>query len=301
MMRFLFIMFCLVVLNSTSLKACDACGCSAGYTGIGLMSKYKGNFVRFTYADFRYKTSAGHANSNSKDLFTQIGFSFRYAFKKAPKIRLNAHIPFGFNKRSQNEVIQHLHGFADTKFVVNYAILNNRLIDEEKLIFLEVGGGINISTGKYDPSIQEKNLPDNFNIGSGSYGYILQLNSLLSVGNSGFLLNANYQLNGDTSEDYHFGNQLVGEFSVFREWEFKEHSIIPNIGFAAEHVGDNHFANGNKVPETGGNGLFFDSGVNLKSTNLISGISYSIPLLQNYANGAVNAGTRISAHITYLF
>ena len=282
-MRVFFIMFCLVILNSSSLQACDAYGCAAGYSGIGLMSKYRGNYIRISYVDFRYHANPEHANSNSQDLFSQVGLSFRYAFAKAPKLRFNAYAPYGFNSRNQLSETQSMQGFADAKIIVNYAILNNKAIGDKQTIFLEVGGGLNLPTGKYNHEIGYANLPDNFNIGLGSYGYILQLNSIWSKGKSGFLLNGNYQLNGKTQEGYHFGNQLTGEISWFREWNVKKQLILPNLGLVAGHVSVNRYNNGNKVPETGGNGLLVSAGINIKSKDLISGITYSIPVIQNYS------------------
>ncbi len=90
--------------------------------------------------------------------------------------------------------------FADAKIIANYAILNNKAIGDNQMIFLEVGGGLNLPTGKYNHEIGYATLPDNFNIGLGSYGYIMQLNNLWSKDKSGFLLNGNYQLNGKTQE-----------------------------------------------------------------------------------------------------
>jgi hypothetical protein len=89
-----------MILNSSRLQACDACGCAAGYSGIGLMSKYKGNFVRRSYVDLRYHDNPEHANSNSQDYFSQVGLSFRYAFAKAPQLRFNAYAPYGFSSRN---------------------------------------------------------------------------------------------------------------------------------------------------------------------------------------------------------
>ena len=147
----------------------------------------------------------------------------------------------------------------------------------------------------------EHNLPDNFNLGKGSYGYIFQFNSLLSISKYGFLLSSNYQWNANSNSGYHFGNEFSSKVSVFREWNLNKWSLILNIGLLAESIDRNKHENGNYVPETGGRGLFIDTGLNFRTEKWMAGISFSEPIIQHYSNDVVDARYRTTTHISYLF
>ena len=158
--------------------------------------------------------------------------------------------------------------------------MNNKAINSHTSFYLEAGSGLSLPTGKYNSDlILAENLPENFNIGNGSLGYILQMNAVLSHKQSGLLINSNYQWNSNTKKGYHFGNQFSSQLSGFREFPIGKLTLIPNLGLMYEHISSNAYKNGNTVPETGAEGLFISSAMNFKTNKyLICSVDYQLYL-----------------------
>ena len=66
-------------------------------------------------------------------------------------------------------------------------------------------------------------------------------------------------------------------------------------------VGEDIYANGNPVPNTGGLGTYLTTGTNLKTGDWLIGLSYLNPIAVNYSSGSVNAGSRVSFQLSYIF
>ena len=295
-------MFWFVIVSVSAAHACDACGCSASGFGVGLMTDYRSNFIRLSYFDSRFSSNSEHGHHNSSDVFARMNLSFRYSFKRLPKLRFTGTIPYGFNFREDSETETSINGFSDTRLIVNYALLNTMSRNMKTSFYLEAGGGVSLPTGKYNSDIQfEKNLPENFNIGNGSLGYVFQMNAVLSHNKHGLLINNNYQLNGNTEQGYHFGNQFSSQLTAFREIPIGKFAVIPNAGLLYERISSDEYRNGNLVPETGGKGLFFSSAVNFKTDKCLAGLSYSLPIEQQYSGGVIDAGRKLAVHFSYLF
>ncbi|MCB0514554.1 MAG: hypothetical protein R2798_14135 [Chitinophagales bacterium] len=299
--KFFFVVFMLVLMSTQLIRACDACGCSAGSMGMGLLADYRTNFVRLSYFNTRFTTSPEH-DYLVKDNFMRFDLSMRYAIGKSQRIKFTAHVPYGVNirKSEQTDDIQ-TQGFSDAKVLVHYVLANNIRMGKKSALYLETGTGINFPTGKYEARMHNLNLPDNFNIGLGSWGYIFQLNTIYSHKNQGFVWSNFYQFNSKTTDSYHFGNQLNTQLSFFKEIALKSLKLIPNAGVAFEHIYYNTYATGSKVPETGGKGTYFTSALNFKTEKWLAGASYALPMAEKYAGGLINAQNRFACHISYIF
>ena len=298
--KIFFIVFFGLLWSTGSLLACDACGCSASNIGVGLMTDYRSNFIRLGYFRTRYKSNSEHDHSGS-DVFNQIDLSFRYAIGKKKKLWLTAHTPYNINVRSNESENLSVAGLSDIRLIASYVVLNNVLVGKASTLYLEAGGGLNLPTGKYDANLHDRNLPENFNLGRGNLGYIIQVNTLLNLPSFGLMLNSNYQLNSDTKSGYHFGNQLNTQVIGFKEFAFNKFKIIPNAGLSFESITSDQYSNGKDVPETGGTGLFLSSALNFKTEKWLAGFSYSAPLTQQYSQNAVIAKERIALHFSFIF
>lgn len=295
-------MFCFAIFCSSTIYACDACGCSANGFGIGLMTDYRSNFIRLGYFDTRFSSNSEHGHHNSSDIFNRMNVSVRYSFKRLPKLRFMGDLSYGHNLRSNSSSETLVKGFSDTRLLVNYTLLNTMAKNMKTAFYMEAGGGVSLPTGRFnDATFSDKNLPENFNIGKGSLGYIFQINAVLSHNKSGLLINNNYQLNSRTAQGYHFGNQFSSQLTAFRELSIGNFAVIPNAGLLYEHISSDEYSNNNRVPETGGKGLFFSSAINFKTDKWLAGVSYSLPIDQHYSGGVIDAGNRLAVHFSFLF
>ncbi len=295
-----FIVFLGMLCSTGSLLACDACGCSASNIGIGLMTDYRSNFIRLGYFRTRYKANSEHEHAGS-DIFTQVDLSFRYAIGKNKKIWLTAHVPFNVNVRNSESEDLSIQGLSDIRLIANYVVLNNIPAGEASTLYVEAGAGLNLPTGQYDENLHERNLPENFNLGRGNLGYIIQTNAILGLPDFGLMLSGNYQLNSNTQSGYHFGNQFNTQIVGFKEFIVNKFKLIPNAGLSFESIAQDAYSSGKAVPETGGEGLFLSSSLNFKTEKWLAGFSYSMPVAQHYSQNTVTAKERIAIHLSFIF
>ncbi|MEN0003567.1 MAG: hypothetical protein AAF798_05465, partial [Bacteroidota bacterium] len=195
-----------------------------------------------------------------------------------------------------------LSGIGDTRIIGTYNLFRQKDLGSGIQLFAELGAGVKLPVGEYNPDIHDANLPENFNLGNGSWGFILQPNLVFTKGAWGLLLNGSYQHFLPTRTDYQFGHQLNGQLSVF--WEkstAKGYRFTPNLGLQQEHIWADAFANDRTVSGTGGTGTFASLGINIRKGQVLGGVNYAIPIIQDYSQGEVEAQQRLAIQFSYLF
>jgi hypothetical protein len=193
-------------------------------------------------------------------------------------------------------------GLSDVRVLGSYTIFGNREVGDNSTIFLEVGAGMKLPTGRYDANIHDSNLPENFNLGNGSFGYIFQPNFVWKYKKNGLVFNGNYTYNQSSESGYHFGSQISSQILLFREFSLTSSlKLIPNIGTQYERIGVDTYNNGNSVHGTGGEGIFGAGGLTVRYKSLRASFTYSEPLQEDYSQGEVEAQRRLSAQLTFNF
>jgi len=294
-------MLCLILGVQSYGVSCDACGCLPGNMGFGLLTDYKVNYFRVSYFSSRFNSSTEHDHHNSSDRFQLIDLSFRFSVKDFPRINFYGQLPYKFNDRMSGDKSNKISGLSDVSLGANYTLIKNRQLSSNSQLYLEAGIGLSMPTGKYDGDILNQNLPENFNLGRGSFGYITQLNSVLNFKHFGVLWNNNLQINGKTNEGYLFGKQYSTQLNAFKELDTKHVQIIPNFGLLYEQISRDKSADNYYVSETGGKGLFANVSLNFKTNSWLAGISISQPLAENYSSGVIEAKGRAAIHFSILF
>lgn len=281
------------------IMACDGCGCSiSNLQSIGSLA-YRGNGIGIHYNRVTFKGNPDH-NHNSTDYFHTLRVNGSYYFNE--RLHITGQIPYKWNIRKDDVGQIQQHAFGDVKVQVNYSILESTELAESIHLFWDAGLGLMMPTGKYDPDIHDKNLPENFNTGIGSWSALFQTNALISKKNMGLSLGGNYQVNSKTHTSYHFGNQWNGQLLFYYDHSFSEQSrILPSIGLLSEWIEKDNFANHNQVPETGGNGHFVVLGLNYKLQNYMIGINGALPFSQQYSDHAVRLTSRWELQFNILF
>ena len=278
--------------------ACDVCGCSINGTGLGLMSAYRYNFVGMNWQYASFEGSLLHG-SGSIDHFHTAELAVRYHFTDNFKVLVNQ--PFKFNTRSLNGETSQLQGLGDTRVLANYTFLKDKKIGGFD-IYAELGAGAQLPVGQYDSDLHSKDLPENFNAGRGSWGWLAQPNLILSKGNMGFIFNGSYQYNMATETGYRFGNQMTGQLLYFYRKDVNENfTVTPYGGVVGERITQDIYPNGVLVGGTSGKGVFTSAGINLKVKDFLFSTAYSLPVWQLYSLNEVSAKSRITAQVSYIF
>ncbi len=294
------ILSCLLTVHIGS-KACDACGCIVSNNNIGLLTDYRNNFFRTAYSHSRFETNPSHGHSHSQDVFSRIESQISLRPRSLESLRLSLHLPYGINHRMTEGVFSGIQGLGDVRLVGNHTLFKKSEECDGIAIFIEAGGGVSIPTGKHHSQLLNQNLPDNFNIGIGAWGAILQSNAVVSKGNSGISMSNSFQRNGRNRDNYRFGHQYASQIIAYHQIDLKQLKIVPGLGVSFEHVGHNYNALDNRVPETGGKGLFLSASSQIMYSGWSIGLSYGIPVYQHYASGTNLSTGRFAAHLTYFF
>jgi hypothetical protein len=193
---------------------------------------------------------------------------------------------------------------GDARIGLAYVLADNRPLGEQGgSWYLEVGPIISLPTGAYDDDLLDNRfLPDNFNIGKGAVGYGLQSTLVLSSGTYGVALNGRHQRYAKSTEYYRFGEEtsvgarFFGQFSHDPHWKF-----IPFAGMNYEHTATNSTVDDLPVHATGGRAWLASAGVNIRYDDVTIGYSASLPLSQSYSDGQAEAGLTTNLQLTLNF
>lgn len=279
--------------------ACDACGCSIGGNGIGLLSNYRANYIGIGWQLAQFNSAPGHG-LGSEDQFHTLELSLRYHL--STRFKLLAYQPYRINRRlNSDQSLQQLSGISDTRIMGAYTLVKDVSLGSTNF-FWEIGAGLKIPVGTYNSRIHDLNLPENFNIGNGSWAYLFQSNLVISHRQLGLVFNGSYQHHSPSRSDYQFGHQWTGQLLLFAEASLRNQlQIVPNAGLALERITTDNHANRNPVSGTGGSGTFLSSGINVKAGNWIIGAAAALPIDQSYSHGEVDARPRLTTQVLFTF
>ena len=297
MKKKLFLFFLLFGLMVDDSNACDVCGSSITGGSIGLLTAYKSNYIGIGWQLARFNTGQ---EKETKDVFHVMEVSAR--IKLTERFNLLFHQPFKRNTRETSSDIVSVTGISDTRLLLNYSILNDVSLGSDLKLYAELGLGVKLPLGKYNPSIHQKNVPENFNLGNGSWGYLMQPAIVINKNLSGIVLSGYFQYNAKSSSDYQFGRQMNGQFTVYHQYALSEGlNLVPNIGMGLESISTDKYANETSVHGTGGDGGFAKVACQIKHEKWIIGAAYQHPVWSDYSGGDVTAKGRISCQLNFIF
>lgn len=293
------LVFLFIVINLSNIKACDVCGCSINGLGVGFLTSSQSNLIGLNWQRSAFKNTSILEN-DLKDEFHFFELSIQYFFTK--NFRVNVYQPYRLNIRQLDSQHQQASGMSDTRIMFSHILLRNKATGKNSQIFLDAGIGTKLPTGKYNPDIHDNNLPENFNVGTGSFAMLLNSNLTWAYKNIGIAWQSNFQYHFKSTSDYRFGHQLSNQLQGF--WEKSLSSkikIIPGTGIRSEWIGVDKYANNTNVHGTGGQGLYSMVSINLKSNNWLTNLSYLQPIAQKYGGGEIRALGRFSCQFSFLF
>lgn len=293
-------MLCLMIcMANQSLISCDICGCNLGNHGIGLMHAFNSNQISLRYSLNSFKSSQ-QANNRVGDHFNSFEMSFSYFLTS--KLKLMAYVPYQLNQRTLNGKQQQIQGIGDVRLSVSQTIFDKVKLGEQTILHLEAGATVIFPSGNYKESIHDLELPENFNLGRGSYGLGFTPQLVLNHKNTGVLWSANYQYQFKSVSGYHFGNQFSSQLLVFYEKNFSEYTKwIPFTGVHMEMAQNDQYANAVEVHGTGAKALYLAAGMNLKWKSFMTGLSLALPVYQNYSGGETISRQKLSCQVFYFF
>lgn len=293
--------------NISTSNACDICGCGVGNYYLGIMPQFQSNFIGVRYRAYSYDSHLGHSHEglfSSKEYFQSTELWARYYPSR--RLQLLAFVPYHFNRQETEGKNLYLSGLGDITLMASYQIITPKAdtLNKQLRHNLWLGGGLKTATGKYNfdenDAVQVAN--PNFQLGTGSWDFLLNLTYTLRYQKFGLNIDANYKINTANQQDYRFGNRASGTLAVFYVQKISDKfAIMPNAGIYAESSAVN-LKNTFEVENTGGNLTALSVGMETYFFQKLSlGINYQMPFAQNLANKQIQAHNRALVHLTWMF
>ncbi|MDI1257287.1 MAG: transporter [Flavobacterium sp.] len=278
---------------------CDACGCSASGGGMGFSSMINQNFVGLRYFYQSYSSRDGifvnspwiDENFNTLQIWGRIPIS--------KKLQLTVLVPYHFHNRELSDGEQKINGLGDITVLAMYTAFRTNHNDSVAYRHtLQIGGGFKSPTGKYSMSSNEGSVNPSFQVGTGSWDYLLATEYVINHKNWGLNTMLNYVFKTENKKEYQFGNQFNYASTLFYVIEREKYTFVPQIGAAGE-VYESNYQHGQKLPETAGNILFGKIGLEAGYEKFSAGMNVMLPINQNLTGGNVEANYRWSVNFNY--
>ena len=286
---------------------CDFCGCGSSGGGMGYGTIGNENFVGLRYIYQRYQSRDGIFNNSP---WVEENFNTMQLWGKIPvtkKLSITALVPYHFHNRNfVDGTSQTINGLGDISILAFYTLITpipDGLYENQKTKYkhsLEVGGGVKLPVGEYERSNNEGSVNPSFQVGTGSFDYIVAANYSVGYENWGLGVMANYTFKTENQKDYHFGNQFIYGINLSKVYNsLKINKIIPFIGLAGEVYSENE-SYGLPVADTEGTILFSRVGAEVSLKKLSAGVNFMLPVSQDLNAGKVEAKYRLGIHLNYM-
>lgn len=277
---------------------CDACGCSASGGSMGFSSILNSNFIGMRYLNQSYTSRDGiFANSPWVD----ENFNTIQIWTKIPvtdKIQVSALIPYHFHSRERSASSESIKGLGDVTLMALYSVYETK---KEAAVFthkLQIGGGIKMPTGKFDEANTSGSVNQSFQVGTGSWDYLLVSEYVIKNKNFGLSNLLNYTFKTENQKQYQFGDQFNYSSMLFYLFDFSKLKLVPQLGLAGEVYAANK-QHAMKLPDTSGDVLFSKFGVEVGKGDFSLGVNAMFPINQHLSNSKIEANYRWSVNLNY--
>lgn len=277
---------------------CDACGCSSNGGSMGFSSVFNNNFVGLRYFYQRYASKDGIFNNSP---WVREDFNTVQAWGRIPigrKIQVSALVPYHFHTRQRAAGDENIEGLGDITVLAMYDLYETT---KDSTIFthkLQMGGGMKLPTGKYDSENNKGSVNPGFQVGTGSWDYLLAAEYVLKKGQLGLSAMANYTFKTENKKNYQFGDQLNYGGTLFCLIERRSLKLVPQAGISGE-VFESNRQYGQEVPDSQGDVVFGKFGIEAGVKDFSIGVNAMLPINQNLSGGNVESDYRWSINLNY--
>jgi hypothetical protein len=285
-MRVLLMMVVAMVVTTNAL-ACDVCGCSLGGHYFGILPLYGKNLVglRWSQAKFHsyvYPTTNIPAQQ-SNDTYSKMELWARYYLTK--RIQLFAFVPYVHNSMNGTDQVVYAQGFGDVNLMANYVLFNSGEENNDWKQTLIAGGGIKLPTGKFSLTDKGKIINRNFQMGTGSTDFNMNVVYTIRYKKAGMNIESGYKINTRNASGYLFGNQSRFSSQLFYWQKIGPVSLLPHAGAYYETAAMHRDGDIIQV-NTGGSAVLASAGLDVYVGRFTIGVNVQQPVVQRYNSGA---------------
>lgn len=293
--------------GSSSVYACDACGCGVGNSYFGILPQFHRNFVglRYRYRSFNSRSPIlgspieNPTYSTSNEQYQTVETWGR--FYPARRVQVFAFLPYSFSHRVEDGVVADQQGLGDVTVLANYNVFNTSdSIYQPVMHSLLVGGGLKLPTGSFRETENGQKVNPNFQLGTGSLDFMVNAIYTVRYGRLGLNTDFTYKRNTTNRNDYRFGNRYNTAAYLFYVQKIKKLTLMPSAGIYYEHadrdVRRHIYQNG-----TGGYAAFRTVGLDAYFKSVAIGANYQHPFAQSVADTQAHNRERWIVNFTFMF
>lgn len=277
---------------------CDACGCSASSGGLGFGSMLNSNFVGVRYLNQSYTSKDGifdnspwvNENFNTIQVWSKIPITERF--------QIFTLIPFQHHSRELTTGKEEIQGLGDITMMGMYTLYQTHNDSITLTHKIQMGGGVKMPTGKFNESNNLGTVNQSFQVGTGSWDYLLVADYVIQKNNLGLNLLLDYTIKTENSKKYQYGNQFNYGGLLFYLLEAKTVKIMPHLGLLGEKY-DANKQHGQELPNTAGDVLFSKFGLEIGKDKFSLGMSAMLPVAQHLAGSNIEANYRLMLNLNY--
>ncbi len=284
---------------------CDTCGCSSSGGSMGYGTGLNTNFIGFRYIGQQYRSRDGIFNNSPwiEERFNTMQLWGNFPVSK--QIIVNAIIPYQSHSRTfSDQTIQKIAGLGDVSILALYnlkKVRSDSLVPLKAEHYIQLGGGVKMPTGVFNKANNAGSVNPSFQLGNGSWDYILAANYGFSYRNWGMSTLFNYAIKTENSENYKFGNQFNYGVNAFKTYYLsKSFSMTPVAGVAGEMYETNKEF-GLDIANTKGTIFLGKFSLEASYSSCALGVVSMLPITQNLNNDGVQLKNRMSIYLNFNF
>ncbi|MDX6191102.1 transporter [Flavobacterium sp. Fl-318] len=277
---------------------CDACGCSASGGSMGFSSMLNNNFVGVRYFKQSYTSRDGIFNNSP---WIDENFNTVQAWARIPitqKIQISALVPYHFHERELTSGTESIAGLGDITVMGLYSVYETK---KDSTLFthkINLGAGVKMPTGKFAEANNLGSINQSFQLGTGSWDYLLVSEYVIKKNNLGLNTMLNYVFKTENSKNYQYGDQFNYASTLFYLFNLEAFQLVPQLGLAGE-VYQTNKQHGLDLPDTAGDILFGKFGIEVGRDKFSLGINAMLPINQNLSSGKMEANYRWGINLNY--
>lgn len=283
------------LLAAVPAHACDICGCGVSNYNPYLFPHLARNYIGLTYIHRGFRTlppdeAPAHETYRSFLLSGQV--------QVGKKLRLLALLPWQQNDLRSETGNRRLNGPGDITLLAQY-LAWERSTERARQAIL-VGAGMKLAIGKFVPAGSEKAAEQNFQLGTGSYDFLVNGSYRLSLRRWTLAATASYKYNTANADGFRFGDvATAGLLAAWRQ-EWKRWSLTPYLQLSHESLqrdADRHVLQ----RHSGGTVFYAGGGVDVNTRSVTTGLNYQLAPDQSLAGGQIRVQPKFSAHASFAF
>jgi len=273
--------------------ACDICGAFSINQRAGLLTGVNADFISLAYAHVSFK---GGNLSYDKDVFHRWQLSGQYHL--SARWALGFSQSYALNQRVQSEKNISIEGFGNTTLQGFYKILQQD--SKGSKISWRTGLGVQFPNGKFDNSIHDLNVPENFNPSDGTWGVQWVNDFTWTSEEFGLLLNTQGLYRFIDSDQGRWGHQISTSLNAFYHISNESSwTLVPFSGISYDWSGANHFGNGKEDSDTGGQTILAQAGINMDNQKWGFNFQVAFPVIFKLKNPEIKPGPRWTLQFNY--